>query len=64
MWLPPPWSVIGAAVALTSPFAALRWLDVWYQRTHDATPDELDRLARLRTAAVAAIDEARSRLPT
>jgi glycerol-3-phosphate O-acyltransferase/dihydroxyacetone phosphate acyltransferase len=64
VWLPPPWSVIGAAVALASPFAALRWLDVWYQRTHDATPDELARLARLRAAACAAIDEARSRLPS
>ena len=63
VWLPPPWSVIGAAVALASPFAALRWLDAWYQRTHDATPDELARLAKLRAAASAAIDEARSRLP-
>ncbi len=64
VWLPAPWSILGAAVALTSPFAALRWLDAWYQRTPEPTPDDLDRLGRLRTAACAAIDEARRRLPT
>jgi 1-acyl-sn-glycerol-3-phosphate acyltransferase len=61
--LPPPLSLL-AAVAVTSPFAALRWLDAWYQRTRDATPDELAYLARLRRTACAAIDEARSRLPS
>lgn len=62
--LPPPFSLLAAAIAVASPFAALRWLDVWYQRTRDATPDELARLAQLRRVACAAIDEARSRLPS
>jgi hypothetical protein len=62
--LPPPLSLLAAAIAVASPFAALRWLDTWYQRTRDATPDELAQLARLRRAACAAIDEARSRLPS
>jgi glycerol-3-phosphate O-acyltransferase / dihydroxyacetone phosphate acyltransferase len=62
--LPPPLSFIGAAVAITSPFAALRWLDAWYQRGKSATSDDLARLARLRIAARTAIDEARSRLPS
>nr|MBA2538953.1 1-acyl-sn-glycerol-3-phosphate acyltransferase [Deltaproteobacteria bacterium] len=31
MLLPPPLSFAAAAVAITSPFAALRWLDKWYQ---------------------------------
>lgn len=62
--LPPPLSLLAAFVAVASPFAALRWLDAWYQRTTDATPDELAHLARLRRAACAAIDEARSRLPS
>jgi 1-acyl-sn-glycerol-3-phosphate acyltransferase len=63
LWLlPAPWSVLGAAVAIASPFAALTWLDRWYQRTAEATPDDLARLAKLRAAASAAIDEARSRL--
>jgi glycerol-3-phosphate O-acyltransferase / dihydroxyacetone phosphate acyltransferase len=62
--LPPPLSFAAAAVAIAAPFAALRWLDVWYLRTKEATPDELARLADLRAAACAAIDEARSRLPS
>lgn len=62
--LPPPLSFAAAAIAVASPFAALRWLDVWYLRTKEATPDELARLAGLRRAACAAIDEARSRLPS
>lgn len=62
--LPPPLSFIAVAVALASPFAALRWLDAWYQRTRAPTPDELTRMAQLRSAACAAIDEARSRLPS
>lgn len=62
--LPPPLSWAAAAVAITSPFAALRWLDAWYQRGGRATPEELAQLARLRDAARAAIDEARGRLPS
>jgi 1-acyl-sn-glycerol-3-phosphate acyltransferase len=62
--LPPPLSLAAAAVAIASPFAALRWLDAWYQRSGRATSDELAQLARLRMAARTAIDEARSRLPT
>jgi 1-acyl-sn-glycerol-3-phosphate acyltransferase len=62
--LPPPLSFAAAAVAIASPFAALRWLDRWYQHTAEPTPDELAQLARLRIAARTAIDEARSRLPS
>jgi hypothetical protein len=62
--LPPPLSLIAAAVAIASPFAALRWLDAWYMRGRIATPDDIARLARLRIAARTAIDEARSRLPS
>jgi glycerol-3-phosphate O-acyltransferase / dihydroxyacetone phosphate acyltransferase len=62
--LPPPLSLIAAAVAVASPFAALGWLDVWYQRAPQATPDQLARLRALRGAACAAIDEARRRLPS
>jgi hypothetical protein len=62
--LPPPLSLLAAAVALASPFAALRWLDAWYLRPRPATADELARLAQLRRAACAAIDEARCRLPS
>jgi glycerol-3-phosphate O-acyltransferase/dihydroxyacetone phosphate acyltransferase len=62
--LPPPLSLIAAAIAIASPFAALRWLDAYYLRGKDATSDDLARLARLRIAARTAIDEARSRLPS
>lgn len=62
--LPPPISFAAAAVAIASPFAALRWLDKWYQHTSEPTPDELAQLARMRIAARTAIDEARSRLPS
>jgi 1-acyl-sn-glycerol-3-phosphate acyltransferase len=62
--LPPPISFAAAAVAITSPFAALRWLDKWYQHTSEPTPEEVAQLARLRIAARTAIDEARSRLPS
>lgn len=62
--LPPPFSFTAAAIAIASPFAALRWLDAWYARGKRATPDDLVRLARLRIAARTAIDEARSRLPS
>ncbi len=61
--LPPPLSLAGAAVAIASPFAALRWLDAWWQRAPaPPTGDELAALARLRIAARTAIDEARARL--
>jgi 1-acyl-sn-glycerol-3-phosphate acyltransferase len=62
--LPPPLSLAAAAIAIASPFAALRWLDAWYQRGGRATGEELAQLARLRIAARTAIDEARSRLPS
>jgi len=62
--LPPPLSLGAAAVAIASPFAALRWLDAWYLRRETPTAKELVRLARLRIAARTAIDEARSRLPS
>jgi glycerol-3-phosphate O-acyltransferase/dihydroxyacetone phosphate acyltransferase len=61
--LPPPLSFVGATVALTSPFAALTWLDEIYQRRPELSADDRTRLARLRIAARTAIDEARSRLP-
>ena len=61
--LPPPVSYLAAAVAVASPFAALRWLDAWWERTPVApTGDELAALARLRIAARTAIDAARARL--
>jgi hypothetical protein len=62
--LPAPLSLAAAAVAIASPFAALRWLDAWYRRGGRATPAELAQLAALRLAARAAIDEARVRLPS
>ncbi|HEY1816920.1 MAG TPA: 1-acyl-sn-glycerol-3-phosphate acyltransferase [Kofleriaceae bacterium] len=63
--LPPPLSLGAAAVVIASPFAALSWLDAYWNRTpeHEATPEDLARLARLRIAARTAIDEARARLP-
>ena len=63
-FLPPPLSIAAAAIAVTSPFAALRWLDSIYQRRTEPTPDERARLMRLRITARTAIDEARSRLPS
>jgi 1-acyl-sn-glycerol-3-phosphate acyltransferase len=62
--LPPPLSWIAAGVAIASPFAALRWLDAYWERTphRDATSDELAGLARLRIAARTAIADAASRL--
>jgi len=59
--LPPPLSLGAAAVAIASPFAALRWLDDYWERERDAAPDDLAKLARLRIAARTAIDEARAR---
>jgi hypothetical protein len=62
--IPPPLSLLAAIVIIASPFAALRWLDAYWERTvhHDATPDELANLARLRIAARTAIEDARTRL--
>ena len=50
--IPPPLSLLAALVVVASPFAALRWLDAYWERTvhHEATPDELANLARLRIA--------------
>jgi glycerol-3-phosphate O-acyltransferase / dihydroxyacetone phosphate acyltransferase len=63
--LPPPLSLAAAAVAIASPFAALSWLDAYWNRApeHEATPADLAQLARMRIAARTAIDEARTRLP-
>lgn len=63
-FLPPPLSFVGAAVALASPFAALRWLDAIYARRPTPSSDELAVLSRLRIAARTAIDEARAKLPS
>lgn len=63
-FLPPPLSFVGAAVALTSPFAALRWLDAIYARRPTPSADELAVLSRLRIAARTAIDDARAKLPS
>ena len=64
VFLPPPLSIAAAVIAVTSPFAALRWLDSIYQRRAEPTPDQRARLMRLRIAARTAIDEARSKLPS
>ncbi|MEO6777468.1 MAG: 1-acyl-sn-glycerol-3-phosphate acyltransferase [Kofleriaceae bacterium] len=62
--IPPPLSLGAAAIVIASPFAALRWLDAYWNRApaHEATPEALAKLARLRIAARTAIDEARARL--
>ncbi len=62
--LPPPISFAAAAVALTSPFAALRWLDAIYLKKPTPSSDVLAKLSRLRIAARTAIDEARAKLPS
>lgn len=64
MIIPPPLSLAAAAIVVISPFAALRWLDAYWNRTpsHEATPDEIAALARLRIAARTAIEDARSAL--
>jgi glycerol-3-phosphate O-acyltransferase/dihydroxyacetone phosphate acyltransferase len=62
--LPPPLSLVAVAIVIASPFAALGWLDAWYQRTQEPTAEELDHLKGLRRAACAAIDDARRRLPS
>jgi hypothetical protein len=64
LMLPPPLSLVAAAVAIASPFAALEWLDKWYERKPDPTPDQLAELGRLRLAARGAIDDARAKLPS
>jgi glycerol-3-phosphate O-acyltransferase / dihydroxyacetone phosphate acyltransferase len=60
--IPPPLSLGAAAIAIASPFAALRWLDEYWERDHVITEDERAQLARLRISARTAIDEARARL--
>jgi glycerol-3-phosphate O-acyltransferase/dihydroxyacetone phosphate acyltransferase len=62
--IPPPLSFVAAAIVIASPFAALNWLDAWWDRTPPAgaSADEIANLARLRIAARTAIDEARARL--
>ncbi|HEY4240863.1 MAG TPA: 1-acyl-sn-glycerol-3-phosphate acyltransferase [Kofleriaceae bacterium] len=64
MMLPPPLSLFAAAVAIASPFAALEWLDKWYERRPDPTPQQLAELHQLRLAARSAIDDARAKLPS
>jgi 1-acyl-sn-glycerol-3-phosphate acyltransferase len=62
--IPPPLSFGAAAIVIVSPFAALRWLDAYWNRTpsHEATAGELAELARLRAAARTVIETARARL--
>jgi 1-acyl-sn-glycerol-3-phosphate acyltransferase len=62
--IPPPLSLAAAAIVVVSPFAALKWLDAYWNRTptHEATPEELAQLARMRIAARTAIDDARAKL--
>ena len=62
--LPPPVSFVAAGIAIASPFAALKWLDAYWNRANDRelTPDEVTALARLRIAARTAIDDARARV--
>jgi glycerol-3-phosphate O-acyltransferase / dihydroxyacetone phosphate acyltransferase len=62
--IPPPLSLAAAAVVVVSPFAALRWLDAYWNRTpsHEATAGELAGLTRLRGAARDAIERARARI--
>ena len=64
MMLPPPLSFAAAAIAIASPFAALEWLDKWYERKPAPTPEQLAELGRLRLAARTAIDDARAKLPS
>jgi glycerol-3-phosphate O-acyltransferase / dihydroxyacetone phosphate acyltransferase len=66
VFVPPPLSFGAAAIAIASPFAALRWLDAYWNRSpaHEATPDALANLARLRMTARTAISEAAGRLAT
>ncbi len=60
--LPSPFSYLAAAVAIASPFAALRWMDVWYQRKPGASDAERADLSALRRKAREAIERARGRL--
>lgn len=58
--LPPGLKLAGAAVAITSPFAALVWLDALDDRAPSVDADELRRAADLRADAMAAIADARA----
>ncbi|MFT3694870.1 MAG: 1-acyl-sn-glycerol-3-phosphate acyltransferase [Kofleriaceae bacterium] len=62
--VPPPLSFGAAAIAIASPFAALKWLDAYWNRmpAHEATAQDLSQLSKLRIAARTAIDEARTKL--
>src|SRR5205823_12137148 len=61
--IPFPLSLAAAGVVLASPFAALQWLDAYWNRapSHDATAEQLAKLARLRISARTAIEDARAR---
>jgi len=59
-FVPSPWKVPAAVLAVVSPFAALAWLDAWKSRARSATADELAQLADLRATAIAAIEDART----
>jgi hypothetical protein len=62
--VPPPLSLLAAAIVVASPFAALRWLDAYWNRMPDRalSADEVAALSRLRIAARTAIEDARARL--
>jgi hypothetical protein len=60
--LPPPASFAAAAVAVTSPFAALYWLDHLEQRKigrRRAAPADIARIGVLRAELVALLSRAR-----
>ena len=58
--LPPGTKLLGAAIAIASPFAALAWLDALDDRAPSVAADDLRRAADLRAAALAAIEAARA----
>jgi glycerol-3-phosphate O-acyltransferase / dihydroxyacetone phosphate acyltransferase len=64
VFIPPPLSFVAAVIVIASPFAALSWLDAYWNRRSDRelTPDEVATLARLRIAARTAIEDARAHL--
>lgn len=62
-FLPPPVSIAAAAVAVTSPFAALHWLDHLEQRKlgrRRAAPSDIARIGVLRAELVALLSQARA----
>jgi hypothetical protein len=64
VFIPPPLSLVAAVIVIAAPFAALSWLDAYWNRRSDRelTPDEVATLARLRIAARTAIEDARAHL--